>query len=121
MPPAFLSPNKEIALSTRFCRFLKHTIFPNVYIKDTSKSSENDSLEDSKSESYVEVKNMVFMINGEPSNFLKAFAMEHSGSTKRNINSSSIYIDFGKDINVPFAETVVDRISVGIVVSQRLA
>ena len=50
--------------------------------------------------SYNEVKNMVFMINGEPSNFLKAFAMEHSGSTKRNINSSSIYIDFGKDINV---------------------
>lgn len=38
----------------------KYTLFPNVYIKDTSKSSENDSLEDSKSESYVEVKNMVF-------------------------------------------------------------
>ena len=38
----------------------KDTIFPNVYIKDTNNSSENDSLEDSKSESYVEVKNMVF-------------------------------------------------------------
>lgn len=43
----------------------KYTIFPNVYIKDTSKSSENDSLEDSKSESYVEVKNMVFFKDKE--------------------------------------------------------
>lgn len=43
----------------------KYTIFPNVYIKDTSKSSENDSLEDSKSESYVEVKNMVFFKDNE--------------------------------------------------------
>ena len=43
----------------------KYTIFPNVYIKDTRKSSENDSLEDSKSESYVEVKNMVFFKDKE--------------------------------------------------------
>lgn len=43
----------------------KYTLFPNVYIKDTSKSSENDSLEDSKSESYVEVKNMVFFKDKE--------------------------------------------------------
>ena len=43
----------------------KDTIFPNVYIKDTRKSSENDSLEDSKSESYVEVKNMVFFKDKE--------------------------------------------------------
>ena len=43
----------------------KYTIFPNVYIKDTSKSSENDILEDSKSESYVEVKNMVFFKDKE--------------------------------------------------------
>ncbi len=43
----------------------KYTIFPNVYIKDISKSSENDSLEDSKSESYVEVKNMVFFKDKE--------------------------------------------------------
>lgn len=43
----------------------KYTIFPNVYIKDTRKSSENDSLEDSKSESYVEVKNMVFFKDRE--------------------------------------------------------
>ena len=43
----------------------KYTIFPNVYIKDTSKSSENDSLEDSKSESYVEVRNMVFFKDKE--------------------------------------------------------
>ena len=33
MPPAFLSPNREIALSTRFCKFRKHTIFPNVLIE----------------------------------------------------------------------------------------
>ena len=43
----------------------KDTIFPNVYIKDTNNSSENDSLEDSKSESYVEVKNMVFFKDNE--------------------------------------------------------
>lgn len=43
----------------------KYTIFPNVYIKDTRKSSENDSLEDSKNESYVEVKNMVFFKDKE--------------------------------------------------------
>lgn len=43
----------------------KYTLFPNVYIKDTRKSSENDSLEDSKSESYVEVKNMVFFKDKE--------------------------------------------------------
>lgn len=43
----------------------KYTIFPNVYIKDTRKSSENDSLEDSKSESYVKVKNMVFFKDKE--------------------------------------------------------
>ena len=43
----------------------KDTIFPNVYIKDTTKSSENKSLEDSKSESYVEVKNMVFFKDKE--------------------------------------------------------
>lgn len=43
----------------------KYTIFPNVYIKDTRKSSENDSLEDTKSESYVEVKNMVFFKDKE--------------------------------------------------------
>ena len=43
----------------------KYTIFPNVYIIDTRKSSENDSLEDSKSESYVEVKNMVFFKDKE--------------------------------------------------------
>lgn len=43
----------------------KYTIFPNVYIKDTRKSSKNDSLEDSKSESYVEVKNMVFFKDKE--------------------------------------------------------
>ena len=30
---AFLSPNREIALSTRFCRFRKHTIFPKVLIE----------------------------------------------------------------------------------------
>ncbi len=43
----------------------KYTIFPYVYIKDTRKSSENDTLEDSKSESYVEVKNMVFFKDKE--------------------------------------------------------
>ena len=43
----------------------KDTIFPNVYIKDTTKSSENKSLEDSKSESNVEVKNMVFFKDKE--------------------------------------------------------
>lgn len=43
----------------------KDTIFPNVYIKDTTKSSENNSLEDSKSESNVEVKNMVFFKDKE--------------------------------------------------------
>ena len=29
-PVAFLSPNNEIALSTRFCKFRKQTILPNV-------------------------------------------------------------------------------------------